>query len=147
SSQEIESRYQAVGELSGSAVALDSVITSFDGIFDIERLLSKITLGTASPRELNSLRSSLGCLPQVAASLSTLQSPRFSELFQKLDPLEDLHSLLEKALTDDPPPPLLDGGVIRDGYDAALDELRQLSRGGKNYLAALEIRERERTGI
>ncbi len=147
SEPEIENRYHAVGELSASAVALDSVITSFDGVFDIERLLSKITLGTASPRELNSLRSSLGRLPQVAASLSTLQSQRFSELFQKLDPLDDLHSILEKAIADDPPPTLLDGGVIRDGYDAALDELRQLSRGGKSYLAALETRERERTGI
>jgi DNA mismatch repair protein MutS len=144
---EIEKRYDAVGELAGSAIALDSVRHSFDGIFDIERLLSKITIGTAGPRELISLRSSIGCLPRVAEALSKLKAGRFSEMLQRMDRLEDLHALLSKSIADDPPPTMLDGGVIRDGYDAPLDELRVLSKSGKSYLASLEIRERERTGI
>src|SRR5712671_6762077 len=144
---EIEKRYDAVGELIGSAMALDSVRNSFDGIFDIERLLSKITIGTASPRELNSLRSSIGCLPRGAAAIQKLKAERFVELLQRLDLLEDLHRLLVQAIAEDPPPTMMDGGVIRDGYDAALDELRVLSKSGKAYLAALEMRERERTGI
>jgi len=144
---EIEKRYDAVGELSVSALAIDAVRNSFEGIFDIERLLSKITIGTAGPRELIGLRSSIGCLPRVAAALSKLKAERFAELTQRLDLLEDLHSLLSKSIAEDPPPTLMDGGVIRDGYDAALDELRVLSKSGKSYLAALEVRERERTGI
>lgn len=144
---EIENRYEAVGELVASSVALESVRSAFEGIFDIERLLSKITIGTASPRELNSLRSSIGCLPKVAAAVSKLKATRFSQLHQRLDLLEDLHSLLAKSIADDPPPTMMDGGVIRDGFDAPLDELRVLSKSGKTYLASLEIRERERTGI
>jgi len=144
---EIEKRYDAVGELAASAVALESVHDSFDGIFDIERLLSKIAIGTASPRELNSLRSSIGCLPRVAAAVSKLKTGRFDDLHQRLDLLEDLHSMLARAIADDPPPTMMDGGVIRDGFNAPLDELRGLSKSGKTYLAALEIRERERTGI
>jgi DNA mismatch repair protein MutS len=144
---EIESRYDAVGELTGSAVAADAVRQSFEGIFDIERLLSKITIGTATPRELISLRRSLACLPHVADSISKFQTGRFKELLHRLDPLDDLNTLLGKSIADDPPPTMMDGGVIRDGYDSALDELRVLSKGGKSYLASLEIRERERTGI
>ncbi len=77
---EIESRYDAVGELAGSAVAVDTVRNSFDGIFDIERLLSKITIGTAGPRELISLRSSMGCLPRVAGAISKLKAGRFARI-------------------------------------------------------------------
>src|SRR6185295_5141168 len=144
---EIESRYDAVEELSGSAVAAEAVRNSFDGIFDIERLLSKITIGTAGPRELISLRSSMSCLPRVVGAISKLKAARFGVLHQRLDLLEDLHSLLSISIADDPPPNMMDGGVIRDGYDASLDELRVLSKSGKGYLASLEIRERERTGI
>ena len=144
---EIESRYDAVGELAGSAVAIDAVHKSFDGIFDIERLLSKITIGTAGPRELLSLRSSMVCLPRIADAISKLKAGRFGELHRRLDLLEDLKSLLNDSIADDPPPTLMDGGVIRDGYNSSLDELRVLSKGGKSYLASLEIRERERTGI
>ena len=144
---EIESRYDAVGELTGSAVAAGAVGKSFEGIFDIERLLSKITIGTATPRELISLRSSMACLPRIADAIAKLKAARFGEMLRRLDLLEDVNALLSKSIADDPPPTMMDGGVIRDGYDAALDELRVLSKGGKSYLASLEVRERERTGI
>ncbi|HET9132341.1 MAG TPA: DNA mismatch repair protein MutS, partial [Terriglobia bacterium] len=114
---EIESRYDAVAELTASAVSADAVRKSFEGIFDMERLLSKITIGTASPRELISLRSSLACLPHVANAISKLKAIRFEELLGRLDLLEDLSSLLGKSIADDPPPTMLDGGVIRDGFD------------------------------
>jgi DNA mismatch repair protein MutS len=89
----------------------------------------------------------MGCLPHVADAISKLKAGRFGELHRRLDLLEDLNSLLKKSIADDPPPTMMDGGVIRDGYDASLDELRVLSKSGKSYLASLEIRERERTGI
>jgi DNA mismatch repair protein MutS len=144
---EIEARLDAVGELTATVQAMDAAGRAFDGIFDLERLLSKITLGTASPRELNALRGSIGRLPVVAQALAKLKSGRFVELHARLDLLEDLHALLAKAISDEPPPAIADGGVIRDGYDPALDELRTLSKHGKTYLASVEMRERERTGI
>jgi DNA mismatch repair protein MutS len=145
--REIELRLDAVGELAGSAVLLEETRGSFEGVYDIERLLSKITVGTASPRELTALRSSIGRLPSIGNALGTLKTSRFAELHTRLDLLEDLHSLLIKSISDDPPFVLADGGVIRQGYNAELDELRSLSMNSKTYLATVETRERERTGI
>ena len=144
---EIESRLDAVTELTASAVALEETRTSFDGMFDLERLLSKITVGTASPRELTALRASIVRLPAIAAMLARLKAGRFSDLVSRLDLLPDVGELLGKSIADDPPFVLADGGVIRDGYHRELDELRSLSKNSKTYLAALETRERERTGI
>jgi DNA mismatch repair protein MutS len=145
--REIESRLDAVSELAGSAVLLDESRESFTGMFDLERVLSKITIGTASPRELTALRSCIGRLPLIAAALGRLKAARFTDLQRRLDLLEDVGELLNKSISDEPPFVLADGGVIRDGYHAELDELRSLSKNSKGYLAALEVRERERTGI
>ncbi|HEY2384735.1 MAG TPA: DNA mismatch repair protein MutS, partial [Terriglobia bacterium] len=144
---DIESRFDAVGELTGSAVLLEETCTSFEGVFDLERLLGKITVGTAGPRELASLRASLVRLPSIAAALGRLKAPRFADLFNRFDLLADIADLLNTSISDEPPFALADGGVIRDGYHAALDELRSLSKNSKTYLAAVETRERERTGI
>jgi DNA mismatch repair protein MutS len=145
--KEIESRLDAVGELAGSAMLLEETRASFEGMFDLERLLGKITIGTASPRELTSLRGSIGRLPAVASALGRLKAERFSQLRSRLDLLEDVGGLLNKAISDDPPFVLADGGVIREGYHPELDELRSLSKNSKTYLASVEARERERTGI
>ena len=144
---EIVSRLDATGELSASAVSLEETRKSYEGMFDLERLLSKITVGTASPRELTALRASIGRLPAIAAALGRLKAARFAGLLGRLDLLTDLGELLNKSISDEPPLVLADGGVIRDGYHAELDELRSLSKNSKNYLAAVESRERERTGI
>jgi DNA mismatch repair protein MutS len=144
---EIEHRYDAVAELSKSAVLAEQIAASFEGIFDLERLLSRITIGTAGPRELASLRSSIGRLPVVNGVLLKLKAAPFVTLQNRLDLLEDLHSLLVQAVSENPPPTLADGGVIREGYNSELDDLRSLSKNNKGYLAMLESRERERTGI
>ena len=144
---EIEVRLDAVGELAASSVLLEETKSSFDGIFDLERLLSKITVGTAGPRELSALRASIGRIPAIAGVLERLQAGRFNDLLHRLDLLGDLGELLAKSIADDPPIAITDGGVIRDGYHAELDELRSLSKNSKTYLASLEIRERQRTGI
>jgi len=145
--KEIESRLDAVSELAGSAMVLEAARGSFEGMFDLERLLGKITIGTASPRELTSLRASIGRLPAIAAALEGLKASRFLQLRSRMDLLEDLGDLLNKAISDDPPFVLADGGVIRQGYHLELDDLRSLSRNSKTYLASVEARERERTGI
>jgi DNA mismatch repair protein MutS len=144
---EIESRYDALEELAKSAVLLESARTSFEGVFDLERLLGKITVGTAGPRELTSLRASLARLPTIAAVLERLQASRFRDLHSRLDLMQDIGELLNRAISDEPPFALADGGVIREGYQPELDELRSLSKNSKTYLAAVETRERERTGI
>jgi DNA mismatch repair protein MutS len=145
--EEIEARLDAVAELTASVTAIDEICDSFEGIFDLERLLSRITIGVAGPRELASLRSSISRLPVVARAAGKLRASRLTTLHTRLDLLEDLHALLAKSVSDDPPPTLVDGGVIREGYHAGLDELRTLSKSGKTYLASVEARERERTGI
>jgi DNA mismatch repair protein MutS len=144
---DIESRLDAVGELSGSAVLLEETGTSFESIFDLERLLGKITVGTAGPRETASLRSSIARLPGIASALGRLKAQRFADLLNRFDLLADLGDLLNKSISDEPPFALADGGVIRDGYHAELDELRSLSKNSKTYLATVETRERDRTGI
>src|SRR5207244_10911090 len=96
---EIEARLDAVAELSASAVALEETRTSFDGMFDLERLLSKITVGTASPRELISLRSSIARLPAIAAALGPLKAQRFFELLGRLDLLGALGALFTKSIS------------------------------------------------
>ena len=144
---EIESRLDAVAEIVPSSILLETARSSFEGIFDLERLLGKITVGTSTPRELTALRSSLARLPAVAKVLEGMKADRYQDLHKRLDLLTDLHDLLANAIADDPPLAMADGGVIRDGYHADLDELRSLSRNSKGYLAAVEIRERERTGI
>jgi DNA mismatch repair protein MutS len=145
--EEIEGRLDAVAEMVPSPLLLETVRSSFDGVFDLERLLGKITIGTSSPRELTALRSSIGRLPVVARVLDGLKARRFSELRTQLDLLTDLHDLLVGSIADEPPLVMADGGVIRDGYNEELDELRSLSKNSKSYLAAVETRERERTGI
>ena len=144
---EIESRLDAVAEITGSTVLLEETRSSFEGLFDLERLLSKITVGTASPRELTALRGSIEKLPAMAGVLARLKSARFVQLHKDLDLLSDIGELLGKAISDVPPFALADGGVIREGYNPELDELRSLSKNSKTYLAAVEARERERTGI
>ena len=144
---EIESRLDAVAEITGSTVLLEETRSSFEGLFDLERLLSKITVGTASPRELTALRGSIEKLPAMAGVLARLKSARFVQLHKEVDLLSDIGELLGKAISDVPPFALADGGVIREGYNPELDELRSLSKNSKTYLAAVEARERERTGI
>jgi DNA mismatch repair protein MutS len=145
--REIESRLDAVAELAASPFTLEESRTSFDGMFDLERLLSKITIGTAGPRELAALRASISRLPAIAAALTRVKAQRFTDLLGRLDLLADVGELLTQSISDEPPFVLADGGVIRDGYHHELDELRFLSKDSKTYLAAVEARERERTGI
>jgi DNA mismatch repair protein MutS len=145
--QQIESRFDAVEELAKSPILLETARASFEGVFDLERLLGKITIGTAGPRELASLRASIGRLPAIGAVLDPLRPSRFVDLRSRLDLLADIGELVNKAISDEPPFSLADGGVIREGYHAQLDELRSLSRNSKTYLASVEARERERTGI
>lgn len=116
-------------------------------VHDIERLLARCSLGSATARDLVALRDSLAVLPEIAACAVAFTAPPLTRVMAGLDALPDLHASLQAALVDDPPATVRDGGLLRDGYRPALDELRAIRRDSRAYLAAIETRERERTGI
>ena len=143
----IEQRLDSVGELKDAFMTRKTLMELLDGIYDIERLVGKVSLGTASPRDLSSLRSSLGKLPALKETLSGLDSELIRRYDADIDPMEDVRELLEKAIADEPPMLMKDGGFIRRGYSEEVDRLRDASVSGKDWLAELEAQEKEKTGI
>src|SRR5262249_33238396 len=114
---------------------------------DLERLLSRVTLETANPRDVLALAGSLARIPAVRSSLARLNGERLAALHAGIDDLVDIRSRIDQTVVPEPPLSLSDGGVIESGVNAELDELRDLSRNSKQYLAQIEQRERQRTGI
>jgi DNA mismatch repair protein MutS len=145
--REIEARLEAVGEAAGDLRRREGLRRSMDGVLDLERLLGRVALDSAGPREVMALAKTLGCLPGVVAAVKMFEATRWRELGESVDPLEDLHEMIVRTIAEEPPVSLGDGGAIREGVDAELDELRELSRSGRQALAAIEERERARTGI
>ncbi|WP_223652134.1 DNA mismatch repair protein MutS [Halopseudomonas nanhaiensis] len=117
------------------------------GIGDIERILARVALRSARPRDLARLRDSLGALPGLQQSLVDVQSPHVGSLAASIGTYPELAALLERAVIDNPPAVIRDGGVIKPGYDAELDDLQNISENAGQYLLDLEVRERERTGL
>jgi DNA mismatch repair protein MutS len=149
---EIEARLDSVEVQVKDTVRRDELRRALDGILDLERLLSRVTLETANPRDVLALAASLGKIPKVravVAGLTQSQRPasRLGTLHKLIDELADLREKIDNTLVPEPPLTLSDGGVIAPGVDKDLDELRDLSRNSKQYLAQVETRERERTGI
>jgi DNA mismatch repair protein MutS len=144
---EIEARLDAVEELARDTIRRAAVRKTLGGVLDLERLLAKVTLGTAGPREMQSLGRSLEAIPALKRDLEGVKAARLAELREGLDEIAEVREAVRGALAEEVPAALNDGGYIRDGYDARLDELRDISRNSKTYLAAVEGRERARTGI
>jgi len=142
----LKARYQAIEMLSGSRLG-DSLQQTLDGIGDIERILARVALRSARPRDLLKLSNALGRLPELRTALADCDSPLLSSLSRQIrgHPVE--RSLLQKALVENPPMLIRDGGVIAKGYDAELDELRAIAENADQYLLDLEARERDRSGI
>ncbi len=154
--QEIEARLDAVAELKSRTITREELFKELGGILDLERLMSRITLGIASPRDLVALRTSLEKIPCVRRFLEgepgdTTARPatagRLRELREEMDELADVRELIARGIADDPPAVANDAGVIRRGFDAELDELRAILTDGRQTIAAMEERERKRTGI
>jgi DNA mismatch repair protein MutS len=144
---EIDARLDAVEEAHADLRRREGVRRAMDGVLDLERLLARVAMESAGPRDVLALASTLRCLPALRAAVSIFTSPRWQQLATTLDPLEDLHQLIAATVNDDPPLTFADGGVIRPGRDAELDQLRSLAHSGRTALAAIEERERARTGI
>ena len=147
----IDRRLDAVAALVDDTIGRERVREALDGVRDLERLAGRAAARRANPRELGALRDSFGRLPDVLESLAALSGaddvPALNRVLEDLDPLTDLNQRLTTGLTDRPPANLADGQVIRPGFDPELDETRDLRDGGKQYIAALQQRERERTEI
>jgi DNA mismatch repair protein MutS len=144
---EIRSRLDAVGEAAGDLRRREGVRRAMDGVLDLERLLGRVAMDSAGPREVLALAATMGCLPGLREAVSRMQTDRWRALGAALDPLEDVHELIVATIVDEPPVTFADGGVIREGIHAELDELRELGRSGRAALVAIEERERARTGI
>ena len=143
----IQDRLDAVEELAFRTLERGRLREALAAVQDLDRILGRVTLGTASPRDLVALARSLRTLPEAAAALAEVQAPLLRRELKDLDPPLDVATDVEGTLVDEPPAALKDGGMVRDGVDGELDELRELSRGGRGTIAAIEQRERERTGI
>lgn len=143
----VNKRLNAVGELLGDSVRLDNIRQELRDIFDMERLLTRIVYGLVTPREMRSLQFTAQKLPQLKQTVGEVQSVYLTRLLDGMDTLEDISSMIECAISDDPPALLKDGGVIRAGYNEELDSLREIVHNTKGVLTALESREREKTGI
>ena len=144
---QIRQRQSGVAELVENSLLRLELIEALDGVYDLERLNSKIAMASANAKDLSALRMSLSKLPIIADLLSSLESDLLKDLRSRLDLLPELLQLLENAIVEDPPFVLRDGGIIKPGYNDELDEFRTISREGKGWIAALEQEERERTGI
>jgi DNA mismatch repair protein MutS len=143
----IQDRLDAVEDFAFRSTERAKVRDLLKGMHDLERLVARASLGTAGPRDLVALRQSLSLLPKLRGIVAPMQAPLVLSLLAELDDLTDLRDLIEQTLLDEPPAIARDGGVIRDGVDAEIDELRAISRGGKTAIAAMEDAERARTGI
>jgi len=143
----IDQRLDAVSEFKDNFLLRDEVRQLLKSVRDIERLISRIDLGTANARDLVSLRESLSALPTLYKAMSKVTSPLLASLVKNADTLSDVASTLAEAIGADPPFTVRDGGIFNDGWDEQLDELRSIARDGKKFIAGLEAQERRRTGI
>jgi len=145
--EDIRKRLDAVEEQTKDLVAREELRRSMEGMLDLERLLSRVTLESATARDLLALAASLAKLPAIKQALRPFAADRLATLQQSLDELADVRQKIESSIVPEPPLTFADGGVMQTGLDAALDELRDLSRNSKQFIAQIEQRERTRTGI
>ena len=143
----IVKRLDAVAELKDNAICREEIREYLNPVYDLERLVGKITYQSANPRDLIAFQSSLSMLPSVKCILKDMESELLKEIYEELDPLEELCDLVGRAIQEEPPLAMKEGGIIKDGYNEEVDRLRKAKSEGKNWLADLETKEREKTGI
>lgn len=145
--ESIVKRLDAVAKLKDNAICREEIREYLNPVYDLERLVGKITYQSANPRDLIAFQSSLSMLPSVKCILKDMESDLLKEIYEELDPLEELCDLVGRAIQEEPPLAMKEGGIIKDGYNEEVDRLRKAKSEGKNWLADLETKEREKTGI
>lgn len=145
--KEIEQRLDAVEELTGDSVTRDEIREYLNSIYDLERLLGRVSYKTANPRDMIAFRNSLNMLPPIKTVLKSFHKEILCQIREDIDGLEDICLLIENAIEEEPPISIREGGIIKEGFDEDIDKLRSAKRDGKKWLADLENEDRERTGI
>ena len=143
----INRRLEAVEELVNQPIRREEIVEELKAVLDIERLTSRIIYGVANARDLKAIAQTVRVLPKIKELMKEFQSEKLKDLYGMLDELGDVRRLIERSITDDPPFSVREGGLIREGYSAEIDELRNIMDNGKNYIAKIEAEEREKTGI
>ena len=146
-STEIEERYDAIDEFNTNAITREEIREYLNPVYDLERLITRVTYQTANPRDLIAFRNSIHMLPPIKTLMSDFQSPLLKRLYEQLDTLDELYELIERSIAEEPPLTLHDGGILKEGYNEEVDRLRKAKTDGKSWLADLEAKEREKTGI
>ncbi len=145
--EQMEKRLDAIEELCNDSVSRDEIREYLNPVYDLERLLSKVTYKTANPRDLIAFRNSLEMMPHIKSVLQGFQKEALREIERDIDGLEDIYQLIDRAIEEDPPLIVREGGIIKSGFDQDIDMLRRAKTDGKEWLAQLESEDRERTGI
>ncbi len=143
----INLRLDAVEELYNNVMSSNNIKEYLKNVYDIERLISRIVYGNCNGRDFNALKQSLSNLPDLKAELSGLNSQMFADINANLDELKDIHDLIHKSIVEEPPVSIKEGGVIKEGYNDELDELKEIMIHGKNWISNLQTKERDETGI
>lgn len=143
----IINRQNAVAELYDKPMNCGEIVKRLGGVYDIERLMTRILYATANAKELNTLRATASCLPEIKSMTAAFQCGALRGIHNDIDTLEDIYNLINAAIVDDPPFSVREGGMIRDGFNSELDELHDIVNNGKEYLAKLQLEEQEKTGI
>ncbi|MBQ7294945.1 MAG: DNA mismatch repair protein MutS [Clostridia bacterium] len=144
---QISRRHNAVGELVSDSTMLSELCEKFSSVFDVERLITRVMFESANAKDLNSLKQTLECIPEIKLMLHNCKSAYLRQQFLNLDVLEDVRELIHAAIDEDAPFSIREGGLIKSGFNAELDELRHIQQGGKEFILDIEQREKERTGI
>lgn len=144
---EIEERYDAIDEFNTNAITREEIREYLNPVYDLERLITRVTYQTANPRDLIAFRNSIHMLPPIKTLMSDFHSPLLKRLYEQLDTLDELYELIEHSIAEEPPLTLHDGGILKEGYNEEVDRLRKAKTDGKSWLADLEAKEREKTGI
>jgi DNA mismatch repair protein MutS len=143
----INERLDAITELNENMISREELREYLNPIYDLERLISKVSYKSANPRDLISFQSSLSMLPHIKFLLKSFESKSLKELYEQLDVLEDMADLIKNAIVEEPPFTVREGGIIKENYNAEVDKLRKAKSEGKNWLAELEAKEKENTNI
>ena len=145
--KKIEERYDAITTLTDQTIVREELREYLNPIYDLERLMTKVSYKTANPRDMIAFKTSLELLPAIKTVLEECKDPLLSGLREDLDPLEDIHNLLEDSIIEEPPLAIKEGGIIKEGFKEDIDKLKRAKTEGKQWLMELEEREREKTGI
>lgn len=144
---EIIKRHDAIECINNNAITREELREYLNPIYDLERLLTKVSYKSVNPRDLIALKTSMQMIPHIKCLLEDLDAPLLNELYEQIDGLQDLSDMIEKAIEEDPPIAVKEGGIIKNGFNEDVDKLRSVKTDGKSWLTDIETKEREKTGI